>query len=214
MRFFAAATLMAFATTVISDPWRPLGGDMAYVGPSYNATFKAGDTIPLEYTFYSIKMVNRNSTTNSTITGLATLTSLMWSSGVENKTLEVAFNNNRADENVATCLPTDICQGSYHPKRVNLVIPGEAAPSSNYSLTLGYTLSIAGSKTIYYKTPVNVVASSVNITSPPAVFGSTTPSVQVILPVIAVPKNSALSSHVPKAFMAMVVLLASALTLF
>ncbi|KAF9576737.1 hypothetical protein EC968_005510 [Mortierella alpina] len=212
MRFFAAASLMAFATTVLSDPWKPLGGDMAYAGPSYNATFKAGDTIPLEYTFYSIKMVNRNSTTNSTITGLATLTSLVWSSGVENKTLEVAFNNNRADEFAATCLPTDICQGSYHPKRVNLVIPGEAAPSSNYSIILGYTLSIAGSKTIYYKTPVNVVASSVNITSPPAVFGSTTPSVQVALPVIAVPKNSALSSQVPKAFMGMV-LLASALFL-
>ncbi|KAF9961402.1 hypothetical protein BGZ72_003884 [Mortierella alpina] len=212
MRFFAAASIMALATTVLAEPWKPLGGDMAYVGPSYNATFKAGDTIPLEYTFYSIKTVNRNSTTNSTITGQATLTSLVWSSGVENKTLEVAFNNNRADENVATCLPTDICQGPYHPKRVNLVIPTEAAPSSNYTIILGYTLSIAGSKTIYYKTPVNIVASSTNITSPAAIFGSTTPSVQVNLPVIAVPKNSALSSQVPKAFMGMI-LLASALFL-
>lgn len=63
MRFAAAASLIAFATTALAEPWKNIGGDLAYVGPSYNATFKAGDTIPFEYTFFTPKTVKLNTTT-------------------------------------------------------------------------------------------------------------------------------------------------------
>lgn len=66
MRFTIAVSALAMAASVMAAPWKPLGGDLAYVGPVFNATFKAGDTIPLEYTFYSGKTVNLNSTTNAT----------------------------------------------------------------------------------------------------------------------------------------------------
>jgi hypothetical protein len=61
---FVAASLIAFAATAFAaEPWKNIGGDLAYVGPTYNATFKAGDTIPFEYTFYTPKVVRLNSTT-------------------------------------------------------------------------------------------------------------------------------------------------------
>ncbi|KAG0214949.1 hypothetical protein BGX28_001155 [Mortierella sp. GBA30] len=215
MRFVITASFLALATIVLSDPWKPLGGDLAIVGPPFNAAFKVGDTIPLEYTFYSIKMVN--STTGGTnnsqpIMGTATVTSLLWAFNADNKTVEVALDNGRADGYSATCLATDPCQGVYHPKRINLVIPSETTPGSNYTILFGYTLSSGTNKTLYYKSPVTIVPSSANITSPSAVIQGS-PSVQATLPVLAVPKNSGISIHVSKVVVGMS-LIASAFLLF
>ena len=65
---------MALATTVMGDGWKNLGGDLSLAGPNYNATFKAGDTIPLEYVFNQIKTVSVNSTapTNGTAVNMGT----------------------------------------------------------------------------------------------------------------------------------------------
>jgi hypothetical protein len=60
MRFTAAASILALVSTTVlaaSNPWKNLGGDFVLIGPAYNATVKAGDVIPLEYAFYTIKMV-------------------------------------------------------------------------------------------------------------------------------------------------------------
>lgn len=81
MRFAIAVSALAMAASVMAAPWKPLGGDLAYIGPVFNATFKAGDTIPLEYTFYTGKTVSLNNTTNATapaapiMTGIFTLLS-------------------------------------------------------------------------------------------------------------------------------------------
>ncbi|KAG0366846.1 hypothetical protein BC939DRAFT_479484 [Gamsiella multidivaricata] len=219
MRFTAAASLLAFAATVLADPWKNLGGDLAYIGPAYNATFKVGDTIPLEYTFYTVKMasgtapINGTVSTNGTVsppvnTGTATLTSLAWVGETGNKTLEVAFDNGRTGGLASSCLPTDACTGTYYPKRIDLVIPSGVYPS-NYTIVLGYTLSLAGNRTLLYKQPVNIVAATANVTSPTATIANA-PAVQVTLPVYA-PKNSGLTTQVPKVIVGMTVLVASAL---
>ncbi|KAF8977333.1 hypothetical protein BGZ46_007473 [Entomortierella lignicola] len=224
MRITIAATLLAFAATAIADPWKNFGGDLAYVGPSYNATFKAGDTIPLEYAFFTPKTVSLNTTapaTNSTGNGTvvpapgaaitATLVSLSWIGQTGNQTLQVTLDNDRSSELAVACLPTDLCTGTYYPKRVNLLIPSDVYPS-NYSISFGYTLSLTGNRTIYYASPVNVVASSANITSPTGVF-SNAPAVSVTLPVYAAPKSSGLVNQVPKAVVSMTIMLASAMLL-
>ncbi|KAF8931116.1 hypothetical protein EDD21DRAFT_402342 [Dissophora ornata] len=219
MRFTATATtLLALATTVLADQWKNIGGDLAYVGPNYNATFKAGDTIPLEYTFYTIKMVGVNGTTatNGTTsttpnTGTATLTSLAWVGNTGNQTLQVTLDNGRTTGLASPCLTTDGCTGTYYPKRVDLVIPSDVY-ASNYTIVLGYTLTLAGNKTLYYKEPVNIVAASANVTSPTALFPSA-PSTQVTLPVFSAPKSSGLINQVPKAVLSVAIVLASAMLL-
>ncbi|KAG0023754.1 hypothetical protein BGZ82_010660 [Podila clonocystis] len=212
MRFAVAASALAMAASVMAAPWKPLGGDLAYVGPVFNATFKAGDTIPLEYTFYSPKTVNLNNTTNATApvaTSTATLTSLAWVGQTGNKTLEVTLDNGRNTGLSKPCLNTDLCTGTYYPKRVNLVIPGDVYPSS-YNITIGYVLSTFN-KTIWYNQPINVVAATTNVTSPAAI-NADAPSVTVTLPVYAAP-NSALATQVPKAVVGLAVLVASMMML-
>ncbi|KAG0249831.1 hypothetical protein BG011_008905 [Mortierella polycephala] len=206
MRFAAAASLLAFAATVLSEPWKNLGGDLALVGPSHNATFKVGDTIPFEYTFYTIKTVNSNNT-GTTTTGTVSLTSLSWIGNTGNKTLEVALNNDRQSDFSAPCLQTDVCTGTYYPKRVDLIIPAESYPS-NYTIVLVYSMTIAN-RTIStnYKTPVTLVPASANVTSPTAVIQGA-PAVQVTLPVYEAP-NGGLVAQVPKAIVGMTILLAS-----
>ncbi|KAF9406018.1 hypothetical protein BGZ94_003275 [Podila epigama] len=217
MHFAIVASALAMATTVLSAPWKPLGGDLAYVGPIFNATFKAGDTIPLEYTFYpTARTVSTNSTnpTNSTNTPsssiiTATLTSLAWVGTTEQKTLEVALDNGRNTGFSKPCLITDLCTGSYYPKRVNLVVPAEVYPS-NYTIVIGYALSISN-KTIYYKEPVTIVPASTELTSPVAV-NADAPAVTVTLPVFAAP-NSAFTTKASKVAISMVVVIASLIML-
>ncbi|KAG0017239.1 hypothetical protein BGZ81_010839 [Podila clonocystis] len=211
MRFAVAASALAMAASVMAAPWKPLGGDLAYVGPVFNATFKAGDTIPLEYTFYSPKTVNLTNTANATapVTFTATLTSLAWIGQTGNKTLEVTLDNGRNTGLSKPCLNTDLCKGNYYPKRVNLVIPGDVYPSS-YNITIGYVLSTVN-KTIWYNQPINVVAATANVTSPAAI-NADAPSVTVTLPIYAAP-NSALATQVPKAVVGLAVLIASMMML-
>lgn len=66
---------------------------------------------------------------------LATLTSLAWIGATGNQTLQVAFDNNRASEYSAPCMPTDSCTGTYYPKRINLVVPANTY-LSNYTVSL------------------------------------------------------------------------------
>ncbi|KAI8356042.1 hypothetical protein B0O80DRAFT_448575 [Mortierella sp. GBAus27b] len=211
---FAAASLIAFAATALAaEPWKNIGGDLAYVGPTFNATFKAGGTIPLEYTFYTPKIVklgNSTTPTNGTAvpapsTGTATLTSLSWIGQTGNQTLQVTLDNGRNSGYSAPCLATDVCIGNYYPKRVDLVIPAEVYPS-NYTIVLTYTLSLAGNRTVSYKEPVTIVAADANVTSPTALITGA-PSVQVTLPVY--PKSSGLVNQVPKAVVGMTIMLAS-----
>ncbi|KAF9345010.1 hypothetical protein BGX26_003645 [Mortierella sp. AD094] len=216
MRFATAATLLTLAASAIAAPWKYIGGDLGLVGPPFNATFKAGDVIPLEYAFYSPKTVSLNTTTpvNGTApptinTGTATITSLAWVGQTGNQTLQVAFDNGRADGLASPCLSTDLCTGNYHPKRIELTIPSDVYPS-NYTLVLGYTLSSPANITIYYKQPVMVVASTANVTSPTAVYPGA-PAVKVTLPVFAAPKSSGLVNQVPKAVVGMTIMLASAM---
>ncbi|GJJ75768.1 hypothetical protein EMPS_08126 [Entomortierella parvispora] len=219
MRFtIAAASVMALASTVMgADIWKNLGGDLAFVGPSYNATFKAGDTIPLEYTFYTLKSVSVNATNPSNATapnmGTATLTSLAWIGATGNQTLQVTLDNDRSSEYSSPCLATDPCTGSYYPKRVNLVIPSDTY-LSNYTIEIGYTLSIAGNYSIFYREPVTIVAATDNVTASGPVFPQA-PQVQVTLPVFAAPKgSSAFSTRVPKAVMGAAAVVVSALLMF
>ncbi|KAF9306856.1 hypothetical protein BGZ74_002754 [Mortierella antarctica] len=213
MRFAVAASALTMAASVMAAPWKPLGGDLAYVGPIFNATFKAGDTIPLEYTFYSGKTVNLNNTTNATAPAApiitATLTSLAWVGKTGNQTLEVTLDNGRNTGLSKPCLSTDLCTGNYYPKRVNLVIPADVYPSS-YNVTIGYVLS-AVNKTIWYNQPITVVAATANVTSPAAI-NADAPSVTVTLPVFAAP-SSALATQVPKAVVGLAVLVASMMML-
>ncbi|KAF9105462.1 hypothetical protein BGX27_009624 [Mortierella sp. AM989] len=211
MRFTAAATLLVLATTALAEPWKPMGGDLAYVGPAYNATFKAGDTIPLEYTFHNPKIVSNNVTapTNGTAPIIkATITSLSWVGNTDNKTLDVQFDNGRADGLAVACLAADRCSGTYYPKRIELTIPSDVYPS-NYTIILGYTLTLTGNKTIYYKQPVNIVDSSSNFTSPVATIPNA-PAVKVTLPVFS-PPSSGLANQVPKALVGMTIMLVSAM---
>ncbi|KAF9580740.1 hypothetical protein BGW38_002487 [Lunasporangiospora selenospora] len=217
MRFLAGvASLLVLATTTLADPWKNLGGDLALIGPSYNATFKAGDTIPLEYTFFTLKMVNANGTlpANNTAppTGTATLTSLTWVGKTGNKTLEVTLNNERQGGPAVVCQKADVCSGSYYPKRVDLVIP-PGSYAGNYTILIGYTLSLAGNRTMPYRQPINVVAASANVTSPTALVPDA-PSVRVELPVYEAPKSSGLTTQVPKAVLGMAVALASGMMMF
>ncbi|KAI1315896.1 hypothetical protein EDD11_000210 [Mortierella claussenii] len=218
----ASITLLAtLASTVMSDPWKNLGADLAYVGPSYNATFKAGDTIPLEYTFCKFKMVSTSTTaapaptgTTSTpppaapSTGTMTLTSLAWVGQTGNQTVAVALDNDRTNGFSSPCLATDLCEGTHHPKRINLVIPAETYPG-NYTIVLGLTLSLAGNRTLLYKEPITVVAATANVTTPQPVFPNA-PAVQATLPVYAPPKSSGLTLQASKAALGMTILVASA----
>ncbi|KAF9316642.1 hypothetical protein BG003_001722 [Podila horticola] len=213
MRFAIAVSALAMAASVMAAPWKPLGGDLAYIGPVFNATFKAGDTIPLEYTFYTGKTVSLNNTTNATAPAApimtATLTSLAWVGQTGNKTLEVTLDNGRNTGLSKACLNTDLCTGNYYPKRVNLVIPADVYPS-NYNITIGYVLTVTN-RTIWYNQPITVVAATANITSPVAV-NADAPSVTVTLPVYAAP-SSALATQVPKAVVGLAVLVASMMML-
>ncbi|KAG0325876.1 hypothetical protein BGZ99_010477 [Dissophora globulifera] len=215
MRFTAAISVLALASTVLADGWKNIGGDLAYVGPNYNATFKAGDTIPFEYTFYTIKIAGSNSTTpvNGTApvtpsTGTSTLTSLEWVGTTGNQTLQVTFDNGRTDGLASPCLATDVCTGTYHPKRINLVLPSDIN-AGNYTIILGYTLSLAGNRTIYYKEPVNVVASSASLTSPGPVYPNA-PSTTVTLPVFAASKSSGLVNQGSKVYLATAIMVGTA----
>lgn len=79
MRFAVAASILAVASTVLAaDPWKNLGGDFAIIGPSFNASVKAGDVIPLEYAFYHIKMAGNNTNTNTTAPTLNTGTGMLF----------------------------------------------------------------------------------------------------------------------------------------
>lgn len=87
------------STTVLaaSAPWKNLGGDFALIGPAYNATVKAGDVIPLEYAFYTIKMVanpppgtnNTGAGTNSTLPPLTTGTGMLSFFGIVEGFVEI-----------------------------------------------------------------------------------------------------------------------------
>ncbi|KAF9926521.1 hypothetical protein FBU30_003924 [Linnemannia zychae] len=216
MRFTTAASVLALAGTVLAaNPWKNLGGDLALLGPPFNSTFKAGDTIPLDYAFYTIKMVNTNSTTNSTTpplsTGTVTLTSLSWIGNTGNQTVDVAFNNDRNTGYSAVCLASDVCTGNYYPRRIDLTIPAESY-ASNYTVVLGYTLKLVGESKLSYKIPVNVVASSANVTSPTAI-NPDAPSVKATLPVYAPPKSSGLVNKASKAVIGVTMVLASAVLL-
>ncbi|KAF9906938.1 hypothetical protein BX616_000565 [Lobosporangium transversale] len=222
---FAAVTIpmLAFAATVLSEPWKNIGGDLAYVGPTYNATFKAGDTIPFEYTFYTVKMVRNNSTAptpgvngtapptapSTPTTGTASLTSLRWVGQTGNETVEIKFDNGRTEGYSSPCLPTDTCTGTYYPKRIDLLIPAETYPS-NYTIVLGYTLSLAGNRTLFYKEPITVVPASANVTSPKALIAGA-PATQVTLPVYAPPGNSGLVNQVSKVALGMTIVAVSAI---
>ncbi|KAF9376255.1 hypothetical protein CPB97_010917 [Podila verticillata] len=213
MRFTIAVSALAMAASVMAAPWKPLGGDLAYVGPVFNATFKAGDTIPLEYTFYSGKTVNLNSTTNATAPAApiitATLTSLVWVGETGKMTLDVTLDNGRNTGLSKPCLNTDLCTGNYYPKRVNLVLPAESWPSS-YNITIGYSLSSIN-KTVWYNQPVTVLPASANVTSPVPIYADA-PSVTVTLPVYTAP-SSAFATQVPKAVVGLAVLVASMMML-
>ncbi|KAF9434264.1 hypothetical protein BGZ76_008310 [Entomortierella beljakovae] len=211
MRFTAAATLLTMATTAMAASWRIIGDDLAIAGPSQNATFKAGDTIPFEYAFFKIKSLPNANTTqpvNGT-TVSATVSSISWVGETGNQTLSVTFDNER--NNGVQCLQTDICQGTYYPKRINLVIPENVFPD-NYTIVLGYSLSMASlaNRVISYKTPVNIVDKSAEIPPAVGVFGSA-PAVSVTLPVYDPPKSSGLMNKVPKAVVGMTIMIASAM---
>ncbi|KAF9396199.1 hypothetical protein CPC16_004294 [Podila verticillata] len=195
MRFSIAASALAMAASVMAVPWKPLGGDLAYVGPVFNATFKAGDTIPLEYFL---------------LWQDSTLTSLAWVGLTGNKTLDVTLDNGRNTGLSKPCLNTDLCTGNYYPKRVNLVLPAESWPSS-YNITIGYSLSSIN-KTIYYNQPVTVLPASANVTSPVPIY-TDAPSVTVTLPVYTAPSSSAFATQVPKAVVGLAVLVASMMAL-
>jgi hypothetical protein len=59
---FVVASLIAFAASTATEPWKTIGGDLAYVGPSFNATYKVQDHIPFEYAFYTPKFDGTTST--------------------------------------------------------------------------------------------------------------------------------------------------------
>ncbi|KAF9173785.1 hypothetical protein BGX21_010303 [Mortierella sp. AD011] len=214
MRFATAATLLTLASSAFASSWKYMGGDLGLVGPAYNATFKAGDVIPLEYAFYTPKIVSLNTTTStnsstSVNTGTASITSLAWIGETGNQTLNIAFNNDRSSGLASTCLSTDLCTGTYYPKRIDLTIPSDVYPS-NYTIVVGYTLTVPANITIYYKEPVIVVASTANVTSPTAVYPGA-PSVQATLPVYAAPSSNGLVNQVPKTVVGMTIMLASAM---
>ncbi|KAG0051480.1 60S ribosomal protein L16B [Gryganskiella cystojenkinii] len=201
MRFtLAAATVMTMATTVMGA-WKNLGGDLSFVGPTFNATFKAGDTIPLEYAFNNIRTVaNGTNPANGTSPITVTLTSLTWISPSENQTVQVTLDNNRAASTISVpCLATDVCTGVYYPKRINMVIPPNTF-LTNYTFEIGYTLLIAGgNRSMSYRQPVTIVASTANVTAIKSVFPQAS-EVTVTLPVLAGPKGSAgVMTQVPKA---------------
>ncbi|KAF9085451.1 hypothetical protein BGX29_008051 [Mortierella sp. GBA35] len=217
MRFTAAAaSVLAFATTVLAaDPWKNLGGDFALIGPSFNSSFKAGDTIPLEYAFYTMKMVNTNSTNTNTTAptvnnGQVTLTSLTWIGATGDQTVEVAPDNGRNTGYSAVCLASDVCIGNYYPKRIELAIPADSY-ASNYTLVIGYSLKHVGTTNMSYKFPFNIVPASANVTSPVALIPSA-PAVKATLPVYA-PKSSGLVNKASKAVIGTTMVLASAMLL-
>ena len=83
MRFAAAASILALASTVLAaGQWKNMGGDLAIIGPSYNASVKAGDAVPFEYAFYTIKMVGNNTSTNTTAPALNTTAPLNTGTGM------------------------------------------------------------------------------------------------------------------------------------
>ncbi|KAH7047896.1 hypothetical protein BKA57DRAFT_463636 [Linnemannia elongata] len=216
MRFAAAASVLALASTVLAaNPWKNMGGDFAIIGPSFNASVKAGDAIPFEYAFYTIKMVGNNTNTNTTTptlnTGTVTLTSLAWVSATGNKTVDIAWDNGRNTGYAAVCQAADICTGNYYPKRAELTVPADSY-SSNYTLLIGYTLKLVQETKLSYKFPINVVASSANVTSPVATI-TDAPVVKAILPVYAPPASSGLVNKASTAVIGATMVLASAMLL-
>ncbi|KAG0274461.1 hypothetical protein BGZ95_009780 [Linnemannia exigua] len=219
MRFAAAASLLALSTTVLAaNPWKNLGGDLALIGPSYNSTFKAGDTIPIEYAFNTIKMANTTAPpTNSTgtpptlSTGTTTLTSLTWVGLTGNQTVEVALDNGRNTGVAVACLASDVCTGNYYPKRIELTIPADSY-AANYTLIIGYTLKLVGETKMSYKFPFNVVGSGANVTAPVALIPNA-PVVKATLPVYTPPSSSGLVNTASKAVFGATMILASAMLL-
>ncbi|KAF9123907.1 hypothetical protein BGW39_008604 [Mortierella sp. 14UC] len=217
MRFSAAASILAMASTVLAaDPWKILGGDLALIGPSYNSTFKAGDTIPLEYAFITIKTANTNATAPTTPpptlnTGTATLTSLTWVGLTGNQTVDVALNNDRNTGVAVACLASDLCTGSYYPKRVELTIPADSY-AANYTLIIGYTLKLVGDTKMPYRFPFNAVAATANVTAPVALIPNA-PVTKATLPVYTPPSSSGLVNTASKAILGATMVLASALLL-
>ncbi|KAF9550636.1 hypothetical protein EC957_011951 [Mortierella hygrophila] len=216
MRFAAAASILALASTVLAaDPWKNMGGDFAIIGPSFNASVKAGDAIPFEYAFYTLKMVGNNTNTNTTTpplnTGTVTLTSLAWVGATGNTTVEITWDNNRNTGYSAVCQPADVCTGNYYPKRAELTVPADSYPS-NYSLVIGYTLKLVQDTKLTYKFPINVVAASANVTSPVATIADA-PVVKATLPVYAAPSSSGLINKASTAVIGATMVLASAMLL-
>ncbi|KAG0287806.1 hypothetical protein BGZ96_008310 [Linnemannia gamsii] len=225
MRFAAAASILAMVSTTVlaASPWKNLGGDFALIGPTYNATIKAGDVIPLEYAFYTIKMVanpapganNTGTGTNSTLppltTGTVTLTSLTWIGNTGKQTVDVAWNNDRNAGYSVACKASDVCTGNYYPKRVELTVPAESYPS-NYTLIIGYTMKLISEMKMNYTFPFNVVASSANVTSPVATILDA-PTVKATLPVYAPPSSSGLVNKASTAAIGATMVLASAMLL-
>ncbi|KAF8944720.1 hypothetical protein BGZ47_003786 [Haplosporangium gracile] len=214
MRFAAAASILALASTVLAaNPWKNMGGDFAIIGPSFNASVKVGDTIPFEYAFYTLKMVgnNTNTTAPTLNTGSVTLTSLSWVGATGNKTVEIAWDNGRNTGYAAVCQPADTCIGNYYPKRAELTIPADSYPS-NYTLVIGYTLKLVQETKLTYKFPINVVAASANVTSPVATIADA-PIVKATLPTYAPPASSGLVNKASKAVVGVTMVLASAMLL-
>ncbi|KAF9907844.1 hypothetical protein EC991_010442 [Linnemannia zychae] len=220
MRFTATASILALASTVLAiDNWKNLGGDLAIVGPSFNSTFKAGDVIPLEYAFITVKSASTGGTngtapttpTTTLNTGTSTLTSLTWVGLTGNQTVEVALNNDRNTGVAVACLKDDACTGTYYPKRIELTIPADSY-AGNYTLLIGYTYKLVGENKMPYRFPFNIVAADANVTSPVAIFPDAA-VVKATLPVYKAPNSSGLVNTASKAVIGVTMVLASAVLL-
>ncbi|KAG0243487.1 hypothetical protein BGW41_002027 [Actinomortierella wolfii] len=218
MRFTASITLLAaFAGAVLGDAWKPMGGDLAFVGPDFNATFKAGDVIPLEYVFYTPRALttpggngtNTNSTRPPTIAMTGTVRTLGWLGQTGNQTIEVQLDNNRNTGYSEPCKPADnsaICQDNFYPRRVDLQVPSDAY-ASNYTILFGYSLSLTN-QVIVYKHQVMIADASASVTSPPAKYPNA-PAVKVQLPSFPKPNSAFASFHVSQVVLGAVVAVAS-----
>ncbi|KAF9978003.1 hypothetical protein BGZ73_004128 [Actinomortierella ambigua] len=220
MRFTVATTalLATLASTVLGDAWKPFGGDLAFVGPDFNATFKAGDVIPVEYVFYTPRPLptpggngtSTNSTRPPTIAMTGTVRSIGWVGLTGNQTIEVALDNNRNSGYSEACRPADnsnICQGNFYPRRVDLQVPSDAY-ASNYTILFSYALSLTN-QTIVYKHQVMIADASSTAKSPAAVYPNA-PAVKGQLPSFPKPSSGLVSSQVSKATLGALVAVASA----
>ncbi|KAF9159221.1 hypothetical protein DFQ26_006808 [Actinomortierella ambigua] len=219
MRFSVATTtlLAALASTVLGDAWKPLGGDLAFVGPDFNATFKAGDVIPVEYVFYTPRSLpnpvgngtSPNPPRPPTIAMTGTVLSVGWLGLTGNQTIEVALDNNRNTGYSEACRPADnsnICEGNFYPRRVDLQVPADAY-ASNYTILFTYSLSVTNQPKVYSHRVMIADASS-SVQSPAPVYPNA-PTVKGQLPSFPKPSSALANSHVSKVMLGALVAVAS-----